>query len=155
MEFRAIRLNKAQFFFQAVVVLILLYGCFTWTVTKCIERKIDGNYTQMQRTVLNKSWRQHLTKQKLYGYQQPISKTIQIRRARHEGHCWRSKGKLISDVLQWTSSHRRTKVGWLARTYLKQFCTDTGCSMEDLPRAMDDSDEWRERVTEILASGTL
>ena len=35
-------------FFQAVVVLILLYGCTTWTLTKRMEKKLNGNYTRMQ-----------------------------------------------------------------------------------------------------------
>ena len=34
-------------FFQAVVVSILLYGCTTWTQTKWLEKKLDGNYTRM------------------------------------------------------------------------------------------------------------
>ena len=34
------------------------------------------------------------------------------------------------------------------------FGQDTGCSLKDLPEAMDDRDEWRERVREIHASGT-
>ena len=42
-------------FFQAAVVSILLYGCTTWTLTKRLERKLDGNYTRMLRAVLNKS----------------------------------------------------------------------------------------------------
>ena len=44
-------------FFQAAVVLILLYGCATWTLTKQLEKKLDGNYTRMLRAILNKSWR--------------------------------------------------------------------------------------------------
>ena len=36
-------------FFQAAAVLILLYGCTTWTPTKRPEKKIDGNYTRMLR----------------------------------------------------------------------------------------------------------
>ena len=48
-------------FFQAAVVSILLYGCTTWTLTKRLEKKLDGNYTRMLRAVLNKSWRQHPT----------------------------------------------------------------------------------------------
>ena len=43
-------------FFQAAVVSILLYGCTTWTLTKRLERRLDGNYTRMLRAVLNKSW---------------------------------------------------------------------------------------------------
>ena len=40
-------------FFQAAVVSILLYGCTTWTLTKRLEKKIDGNYTRMLRAILN------------------------------------------------------------------------------------------------------
>ena len=66
-------------FFQAAVVLILLYGCTTWTRTKRLEKKLDGNYTRMLRAILNKSRRQHPTKHQLYGYLPPITKTIQVR----------------------------------------------------------------------------
>ena len=89
-------------FFQAAVVSILLYGCTTGTLTKRLEKKLDWNYTRMLRAVLNKSWRQHPTRHQLYGHLSPVTKTIQVRRTRHAGHCWRSKDELISDVLLWT-----------------------------------------------------
>ena len=41
--------------FQTVVVSILLYGCTTWMLAKCMEKKLDGNYTRMLYAVLNKS----------------------------------------------------------------------------------------------------
>ena len=69
-----------------------------------------------------------------------------------EGHCWRSKDELISDVLLRTSSHERANVGQPTQTYLQQLCKDTRCSLEDLLEAMDDRDEKRERVREICAS---
>ena len=43
-------------FFQAAIVSILLYGCTTWTLTKRLEKKLDGNYTRMLRAILIKSW---------------------------------------------------------------------------------------------------
>ena len=86
-------------FFPAAVVSILLYGCTTWTLTKRLENKLDGNYTRMLRAILNKSWRKHPTRHQLYGHMLPIMKTIQVRRNRQAGHCWRSKDELISDVL--------------------------------------------------------
>ena len=86
-------------FFQAAVVSILLYGCTTWTLTKRLEKKLDGNYPRMLRAILNKSWRQHSTKHQLYGHLPPITKTIQVTRARHAGPCWGSRDELISDVL--------------------------------------------------------
>ena len=45
-------------------------------------------------------------KQQLYCHLPPITKTIKVRQTGHAGHCWRSKDKLISDVLLWTLSHR-------------------------------------------------
>ena len=70
-------------FFQATVMLILLYGCTIWIITKSMEKKLDGNYTRMLQAILNKSWRQHPTKQQLYGHLPPIMKTIQVRQRRH------------------------------------------------------------------------
>ena len=108
----------------------------------------------MLRAILNKSWRQHPTKHQLYGHLHPITKTIQVRRTRHAGHCWRSRDKLISDVLLWTPTYCRAKAGRPARAYIQQLCEDTGCSPEDLPEAMNDREKWRERVRDIRASGT-
>ena len=118
-------------FFQTAVVSILLYGCTTWTLTKHIEKKLDSNFTRMWWAILNKSWRQHSTKQQLYGHLPPITKTIQLRQTRHARHWWRSKGKLISDVLLWTPSHGQAKAGQPARTYIQQLCADTWRSLED------------------------
>ena len=127
-------------------MLILLYRCITWALTKCMEEKLNINYTRMMRAVLNKSWRQHFTKQQLYGHLLLITKTIKVRRTRHAGHCWRRKDELMSEVLLWTpSSHGRAKVG-------RPVCANTGCSLEDLPGVMNDRDGWRERVKEIRTS---
>ena len=118
------------------------------------EKKLDGNYTRMLRAILNKSWRQHPTKHQLYGHLPPITKTIQVGRTRHAGHCWRSKDELVSDVLLWTLTYGQAKAGRPARTYIQQLCEDTGCNPDDLPEAMNDSEKWRERVRDIRAGGT-
>ena len=137
------------------VTSILLYGCTTWTLTKRLEKKLDGNYTRMLRAILNKSWQQHPARHQLYGHLPPITKTIQVRRTRHAGHCWRSRDELIRDVLLWIPTHGRAKAGRPARTYIQQLCEDTGCCPEDLPRAMNDREEWRERVRDIRAASTI
>ena len=136
-------------FSRAAVVSILLYGCTTWTLTKHLEKKLDGNYTRMLWAILNKSWRQHPTRHQLYGHLPPITKTFRVRRTRYAGHCWRSRDELISDVLQWTSTYSRAKAGRPARTYIQQLCEDIGCSPEDLLEAMNDREKWRERVRDI------
>ena len=140
--------------FQAVIVSILLYGCTTWTLTKRLEKKLDGNYTRRLRAILNRSWRQHPIQLQLYGHIPPIVETIQVRRTRPAGQCWRSRNELQSDVLLWTPSHGRAKAGRPAQTYIQQLCQDTGCSHEDLPDAMNDRMMWRERVRDIRADGT-
>ena len=142
-------------YFQAAVVSILLYGCTTWTLTKRLEKKLDGNYPRMLWAILNKSWRQHLTKHQLYGHLPPITKTIQVRWTRHAGHCWRSRDELISDVLLWTATYCRAKAGRPARTYIQQLCEDTEYSPEDQPEAMNDREKWRERVRDIHPGGTI
>ena len=145
--------KKKRSFFQVVVVSILLYGCTTWMLTKWMEKKLDGNYARMLQTILNMFWRQHPTKQQLYGHLPPIMKTIKVRRTRHAGHCWRSRDELISDVL-WTPAHGQAKAVQPALTYIQQLCEDTGYSPEDLPKAMNDREEWRERVKDIRTGGT-
>ena len=99
-------------FFQAAVVSILLHGCTTWTLTKRMKKKLAGNYTRILQAILNNSWRQHPTKQQLFGHLPPITKTIQVRRTRQTGHCWRSKDKLISDnpvdPIKWLSKGEMT-----------------------------------------------
>ena len=62
--------------FECSGLFSLLYGCITWTLTKRMEKKVDGNYTRMLRAILNKSCRQHPTKQQLYVHQPPTTKTI-------------------------------------------------------------------------------
>ena len=65
-------------FFQAAVTSILLYGCTTWTLTKRLEKKLDGNYTRMLRAILNKSWQQHPTRHQLYGHLPPSRKLFKL-----------------------------------------------------------------------------
>ena len=138
-------------FFQAAVVSILLYGCTTRTLTKRPEKKLDSNYTRMLRAIMNKSWQQHPTRHQLYGHLPPITKTIQVRRTRHAGHCLRSKEELVSDVLLWTPAYGQSKAGRPARTYIQQLCDDTGCNPKDLPEALNDRETWTERVRDIRA----
>ena len=130
---------------------ILLYGCTTWKLTKRLEKKLDGNYTRMLRAILNNLGG---NTQQSTNHMPSITKTIQVRRTRHAGHCWRSGDELISDVLLWNPVYGQAKAGRPARTYIEQLCEDIGCSPEDLPEAMNDREKWRKGVRDISASGT-
>ena len=98
-------------FFKSEAVSVLLYRCSMWTLTKRIEKNLNGNFLRMLHAILNKSWKQ------LYSHLLSISQTIQLRRTRHAGHCWR-KDKLIIDVLLCTPTHGRTRVGRQEKTYI-------------------------------------
>ena len=51
-------------------------------------------------------------------------------------------------------TYGRAKAGRPARAYIQQLCEDMGCGPEDLPKAMNDRENWRERVKDICAGGT-
>ena len=133
-------------FFQAAVVSILLYGCTTWTLTKRLEKKLDGNYTRMLRAILNKSWRQHPTRHQLYDHLPPITKTIQVRRTRHAGHCWRSR-----DVQKQDDQHEHTFSNYVSiRDVVQKTCLrrwtigrsgEIGSGISVLPARHDDDDD--------------
>ena len=116
------------------------------------EKHVTTSYFRYETFYYFWVWRQHPTRHQLYGHLPPITKTIQVRRTRHAGHCWRTRDELIRDVLLWTPTHSRAKAGRPARTYIQQLCEDTGCCPEDLPRAMNDREEWRERARDIRAT---
>ena len=97
--------NLKKTFFRVTVETVLLYGSVSWTLTTHLEKKIDGAYTRMQRTALNRSWKDHHTNVELYGHIPPISKSLQQQRMRFARHCWRSKEELAGDVLLWKPTH--------------------------------------------------
>ena len=113
---------------------------------KHLEKKLGGNYTRMLHAILNKSWKQHPTKHQMYGHLLPISQIIQIRWARHTGHWWKSKDKLIKDILLGTPKHGHTSIGRQTKTFINQLCEDIGCCLEDLPIGMDDKKEPKESM---------
>ena len=52
--------------FKATVEPILLYGSETWTLSKKLEKRLDGTYTRLLMRVQNISWKTHPTKAKIY-----------------------------------------------------------------------------------------
>ena len=146
--------NLKRNFFRAVVESVLVYGSSTWTLTKHLEKKLDGTYTRMLRAALNISWKQHPTNTELYGKIPPLSNSIQERRMRFAGHCWRSKNEIVSDVLLWQPKHGKTSRGRPVRTFIDQLRDDSGCSIHDLPAAMSERKGWQARVRTVRASTT-
>ena len=55
--------------------------CVSTTIwmLKYMKKKLVGNYTRIVYAVLDKSWKQHPTKQQLYDHLPPIPQIIQVR----------------------------------------------------------------------------
>ena len=154
--FRVFFINETQFLPGSGHIDTAYMGCTTWDANKTA-----GEETRMATTqeCCVQSWTSpgsNTPQDTNCTATCPLSrKTIQVRRTRHAGHCWRSRDELIRDVLLWIPTHGRAKAGRPARTYIQQLCEDTGCCPEDLPRAMNDREEWRERVRDIRAASTI
>ena len=78
-----------------MTVSVLPYGCTSWRLLKFMEKKWDGNYTRMPHAVLNKSYKQHPTKQQLYSHLLTWFVRWQLKQTWHAGqirinHGWHS-----------------------------------------------------------------
>ena len=49
-----------------------------------------------------------------------ILQTIPVRWTRLAGHCWKSKGERINDILLWTTTHGHTSIGQQVKTYIHE-----------------------------------
>ena len=68
----------------------------------------------------------------------PRSNTLQNSSYMATNHPSRKLSQLDEPDMWDTATHGQAKARWPARTYIQQLCADTGCSLEDLPGAMDE-----------------
>ena len=66
--------------FLTLVESVLLYGSKTWTLTKSLEKSIDGTYTRLLRAVFNLSWSEHLTNRERCSNLPKVTEKIRKRR---------------------------------------------------------------------------
>ena len=97
-------------------------------VTKCMEKnllELHKNVTCCFKQIMAATSLKTVTLRPLIFH----LKNIQIK---HAGHSWRSKDKLMINILLWTPTHR------CASKNLHELCVDLRCSLEDLLEAVDD-----------------
>ena len=133
-------------FFQAAVVSILLYGCTTWTLTKRLEKKLDGNYTSNIEQVPGDTTPHETPTIRPLAFHQ--EKILQVRRTWHAGHCWRSKGRARKWCTPMGPSHmaKQKQDDQPELTYSSYVMTQDR-NPEDLPGAMNDREKWRKMVS--------
>ena len=115
-----------------------LYGAESWTLTKTLERRLDGCYTRLLRHALNISWQQKVRNVVLYKDLPAISTVIKERRLRFAGHCHRATTEPIHSVLFWQPAHGKKSVGGQRKTFVDRLASDTGLGVGDMKTAMND-----------------
>jgi hypothetical protein len=86
-----------RFFFNCLVVSILLYNATTWTIKKTLTRTkaLNSGYNRLLRYALNIHWTLGVhqpTKAEIFAANnlQPIATILRRRRLTFAGHCYRS-----------------------------------------------------------------
>ena len=147
------RIELKRKFFVATVESILLYGCEAWTLTKAMEKSLDGTYTRMLRRALNMHWSDRVTNVTLYGGLPKLSNKVAARRLRLAGHCLRHPDLGAHRLILWEPTHGHRCRGRPATTYVNQLKRDSGASTTgELSVMMNDRIVWRNVVDSRLRS---
>ena len=140
--------------FLCTVESVLLYNSETWSLTKQMEKSLDGAYTRMLRMALNVSWKQHMTNDELYGKLPRVTAKIAKRRLQLAGHCVRHQDEIASKFVLWEPMHGYVNRGRKPVNYIDLLKCDTGLSNTSEIRAvMRDRDVWKGYVKAARPGG--
>ena len=133
--------------FLSTVESILLYGAETWTITKAMQKRLDGCYTRMLRMAFDVSWKDMMTNEELYAGLPSVSSKVRSRRLKLAGHCIRHPEEEASKLVLWEPSQVRRNKGRPAVTYVDNLKQDTGMeTTSEIRTAMNDRKSWRSRT---------
>ena len=138
-------------FFRATVESVMMYGAESWTLTKTLEKRLDGVYTRMLRTALDIPWKRHISNKELYRELPKLSNTLKVRRLRFIGHVWRKTDEIAQKLLLWEPTQGMRKPGRPRYTYVDQLRDDTGLENHHLKEKMQNRKEWRGYVQYVRA----
>ena len=96
-------------FFQAAVLSILIYGCTTWTLTKRMQKKLDGNYIRMLQAILNNPRGNTLQSSSYTAIYRPSRKLSKLDESDMQDTAREAGTRCSSmDLLTWPSKSRAT-----------------------------------------------
>ena len=134
--------------FIATVESVLLYGSSTWTLTKTMEKSLDGTYTRMLRMALNVHWQEHKTNEEVYGKLPKVTSKVAERRCKLAGHCIRHIEEEASKTILWEPTEGRVNRGRKPTTYIDVLKRDTGLfNSAEIRTAMMDRVIWKSYVS--------
>ena len=129
--------------FCSTVESVFLYGCETWTITKELEKKLNGCYTKLLRFVQSYSWKDHICNSTLYGKLPKVTEKIRQRRLKLVGHCLRHKEEMAHNLVCWSPTYGKRKRGKPAMTFVRQVEADTELTIEEVKVLAEDRKAWR------------
>ena len=134
--------------FQTLIEPVFLYGSETWTLTKQLEKSVDGCYTRLLRAALNISWKDKVSNYNLYGDLPKVSSTIRGRRLRAAGHFHRHQEEAANKFVLWEPKHG--SAGTRHNTYVQLLLEDTGLEyISELTSLMEDRNVWRNTCHDV------
>ena len=104
---------------------------------------------------LNVSWNEHKIIKKLYGKLPRVSETLQIRRLRFIGDCWRRNDETIFNLLLWEAIHGKSYTRKeIQRTPLLHICGSVDrrhrSGQAKLKKdAMEDRAKWKKLIKDV------
>ena len=135
--------------FRATVEPILLYGSETWTLSKKLEKRLDGTYTRLLMRAQNPSWKSHPTISEIYDQLPRVSCLVKYRRVQFAGHCFRADGEVISSLIPWKPDYGQSRGRKLS--FPDVISRDTNIRIEDLESPMRDRNFWNGAVQSMGA----
>jgi hypothetical protein len=136
--------------FRATVEPILLYGSETWTLSRKLEKRLDGTYTRLLMRAQNLSWKRHPTISEIYNQLPRVSCLVKSRRIQFAGHCYRADGEVISSLLLWRPDYGQRRGRSLS--FPDVISRDTDIRTEELGTAMQDRNFWSGFVQSMIAT---
>ena len=136
--------------FRATIEPILLYGSETWTLSRKLEKRLDGTYTRLLMRAQNLSWKRHPTISEIYNQLPRVSCLVKSRRVQFAGNCFRADAEVISLLLLWRPSSGQTRGRKIS--FPDVISRDTGIQTEDLGTAMRDREVWCGIVQSMIAT---
>ena len=122
----------------------VLYGLEAWTLTKSLEKQLNGCYTRLLRMVFNVHWKEQVTNEELNGTMMRVTDRIQEHRMWFAGHNIRQAGIPLSKLILWELTHGCASRGRPALSYVKVLKSDAGVThTEELTACLKERDEWR------------
>ena len=74
---------------------ILLYRAERWTITNKLEARLDDCYTRLLMMVLDLNWKDHPTREEIYGSLPKVSEVVRERRFNIGAHCSRRQNEPV------------------------------------------------------------